>query len=407
MILEYQAVDRSGKAVMDSIDAMDVNAATGVLRDQGLFVTSIVPQSGATKRAGSNSSVVDVYKAHLPIRQLTTFTRQVAMLLSAGSGVVPAIHSLSKQFTKPAHVRMLERIIADLEEGEGLAIALRKHPRTFDSAYCAIVAAGEASATLPEMFARLAKVVGKRRVLRNKILGTMAYPALLSTLSIHIVGVLLFFVMPRFGGMFDTLGVEVPASTAFLLAMGTQVRAWWYIIVPITIAVIVALVFMLKSARGRQWIADTGPKIPAVGRLISSLIQGETFRVLGMLIEARVGVLEAIELVRGVTRNRRFQELYDQIESEVSSGGSVSRAMESSGLISPAICHALYTGEESGQLGAAATYVADILDEDNTELIESVTKLVEPAILIVMGVVVGFVAVSLFMPMFDMTSAIH
>jgi len=407
MILEYQAVDRSGKAVRDSIDASDITAATGVLRDQGLYVTQIVPQSGTRKRTSAAVSEVDTYGARLPIRQLTTFTRQVAMLLSAGSAVVPAIQSLTRQFSKPAHVRMLERIIADLEEGEGLACALRKHPKTFDSAYCAIVAAGEASAALPEMFAQLAKVVGKRRVMRNKILGTLAYPALLSTLSIHIVGVLLFFVMPRFGAMFDTIGVEVPASTAFLLALGTQVQAWWYIIVPVLGAVVTGIVMALRSAGGRQWIADTGPKIPMVGRLISSLIQGETFRVLGMLIEARVGVLEAIDLVRGVTTNRRFQDLYDRIESEVSSGGSVSRAMESSGLISPAICHALHTGEESGQLGAAATYVANILDEDNTELIESVTKLVEPAILIVMGVVVGFVAVSLFMPMFDMTSAIH
>lgn len=164
--------------------------------------------------------------------------------------------------------------------------------------------------------------------------------------------------------------------------------------------------FAIRSARGRQWITDVTPRIPVVGKLISGLIQGETFRVLGMLMEAHVGVLEAIELVRGVTSNKRFQQLYDGMESEVTSGGSISVALETSGLISPAICHAVRTGEESGQLGSAATYVADVLDEDNTELIDTLTKLVEPAILIVMGFVVGSVAVSLFMPLFDMTSAV-
>jgi type II secretory pathway component PulF len=362
--------------------------------------------SAADAALARSASDQDFSHCRLPIRQLAVFTRQMAMLLNAGSGIVPALQSIARQLAKPTHCRLIHRVCLDIEEGEPLASALRKYPAAFDPTYCAIVAAGEATATLPEMFERLARIVGKRRVIRNRILGAMAYPALLSLLSVSILSVLLFFVLPRFGDMFKTLGVELPASTSTLLSIGAWAKAFWYVEVPLFLLLIGGLVFALQTPRGRQWMSDVSIRIPLLGRLISGLIQGETFRVLGMLIEARVGVLEAIELVSGVTRNSRFQKLYDNMAEEVTSGGSVSTALESSPLISSAIAQAIKTGEESGQLGPAATYVANILDEDNTEMIDTITKLVEPLILIVMGFVVGSVAVSLFMPLFDMTSAI-
>ena len=359
-----------------------------------------------TERTRSAATDQDLARFRLPIRQLAVFTRQMAMLLNAGSGVVPALQSIARQLTRPAHARLIRQLCLEIEEGEPLAEAFRKYPGTFDPAYCAIVAAGEASATLPKMFQRLAKIVGKRRLIRNRILGAMAYPALLSLLSIAIVAALLFFVLPRFGAMFGTLDVSLPASTSFLLSVAALLEAYWYVELPALLLLAGAGAYLVRSATGRQWLSDGAIRVPLLGRLISGLIQGETFRVLGMLIEARVGVLEAIELAHGVTRNSRFRNLYSLMAEEVTSGGSISAALEASGLVSPAIAHAIRTGEESGQLGAAATYVADVLDEDNTELIDTTTRLVEPLILILMGLVVGTVAVSLFMPLFDMTSAI-
>jgi len=330
----------------------------------------------------------------------------MAMLLTSGSGVVPALNSIARQMSKASHAVMVRQICTDLQEGETLAVALQRYPRTFDSAYCAIVAAGEASATLPEMFDRLAKMVGKRRVIRNRVVGATAYPVLLSVLSSGIVSVLLFFVLPRFGDMFKTLSVDLPASTSYLLSFGNGIKSYWFGVAPFLVLLAGGAVVFARSNTGRQALSDWSVMLPIVGRLISGLIQGETFRVLGMLIEARVSILEAIGLVKGVTRNRRYRTLYDRMESEVTSGGTISAALEFSKIIPAPIVHAIRTGEDSGQLGVAATYVADILDEDNNELIETITKLLEPVILIVMGLVVGGVAVSLFMPLFDMTSAI-
>lgn len=414
MILHYEAVDRSGRSVTDTIDAPDMKSAAESLRSRDLFVTQLAPTTvGSPKgRVGNAPGAVqgagkdDAAGAKLSIRELATFTRQMAMLLSSGSSLVPAIQSIARQFTKGSAIQMMRQITLDLEEGEPLASALRKYPRTFDCTYCAIVAAGEASATMPEMFARLASIVGKRRLMRSKVLGAMAYPALLSSLSMTIIGVLLFFVMPRFGEMFKTLGVDLPTSTSVLLALGQSVKSNWLAAVMGPVAAVTGMVFLVRSRTGRQWISDASIHVPILGRLVGGLIQGETFRVLGMLIEARVGVLDAIELVQGVTRNRKYREMYHGMETEVTSGGSISRALEASGLVGPGLIQAIRTGEDSGQLGSAATFVADVLDEDNTELLGTLTKLIEPLILVGMGLVVGTVAVSLFMPMFDMTSAL-
>ncbi len=407
MIVQYEAVDGAGQRVADTLEAPDVRSAMDSLRRRELVVTNIsekLEQSKAVVSAASGSD--DLSKIRLSSKELTLLTRQMAMLLTSGSGVVPALESISKQFTKPQHVRMIRQLCFDLEEGSTLTDALRKYPRVFDSGYCAIIAAGEASGALVDMFTRLAKVVGNRRAMRNKIMGAMAYPVLLTSLSFAIINVLMFFVMPRFGEMFSTLGVDLPASTSALIAAAKFMRINWLVCAAVALALGAGTAVAALSDAGRRWCMMTLTHIPIVRTLIFGLVQGETFRVLGMLLEAQVGILEAIELVKGVTVHARFQALYAEMESEVTAGGSISRALESSGIIPPYICHAIHTGEESGQLGGSMSYVAEVLDEDNTELLNTVSKLFEPAILIIMGVVVGAVSISLFLPMFDVTAAV-
>jgi type II secretory pathway component PulF len=342
----------------------------------------------------------------IPISQLVLFTRQMSMLLTSGSGLVPALAAIGPQMRAEKHRRMLEAIRSDLEEGVTLTEALHRFPRAFDASYCAVVAAGESSARLPQMFARLALIIGKRRAMRNKIIGSLIYPALLIVLSIKIMAVMLFFVVPRFAGMFASLGVKVPASTQVLLSVAGILRGYWYLVVLLLAGVIGGLVYLLRSAPGRQFLSNIQTRIPIAGRLASRLIQGQTFRILGMLLEARVGLLEALELAAQVTRNDQFQNLYQGLHDAVTRGESISGALDSGKLIGPSIVQAVRTGEQSGRLGEAVTFAADVLDEENTELLSTATKLIEPMVLIIMGVIVGTVAISLFMPLFDMTSAV-
>jgi type IV pilus assembly protein PilC len=405
MLLTYEAVDARGAQLRDTLEAADEREAVDQLRKRGLYVKKVARAAGA--KALSNAEVRQASSAKkMPLNALVLFTRQMAMLLRAGSGIVPAISAIRRQMTRPEHSNLLGHILADLEEGVPLTDALRKHPDTFNPVYCAIVAAGEASATLTPMFERLAQMVGKQRALRNKIIGTMAYPVLLVLMSFKILLVMMFFVLPRFGGMFTQLGVTPPATTRAMLAAGTVMAEQWIWFVVGTVAAIGGVVWALMSKAGRRWMSDIQTSIPVIGRIRSRLIQALVFRTMGMLLESRVGVLDALELVRQSTRNRRFQELFNAIEESVTTGGQLCTAFEASKLVEPSICQAIRTGEDSGRLGEAMTYGADVLDESNTELLTASMKLIEPVILLGLGLVVGCVAVSLFLPLFDLTSAI-
>lgn len=406
MNLTYEAIDAAGNSLVDTIEAPSQREATDQLRGRGLFVTSISEQRDTrAAQRDLGASADQRARWRLGVRTLAVFTRQMAMLLNSGSAVVPAVAAIKRQLKKPKQVAILSRITADLEEGLTLTEALRKWPRAFDAVYCAIVAAGEASGALGEMFDRLATIVGKRRAMRNKVVGALIYPALLITMSVHILLVLLLFVLPRFGDMFTQLAVEPPATTTMLLSAGQFVRGHWVLLLAGVVVLVGSLLSLALSAMGRKWLCNVQLAIPGFGIVRSRLIQGQIFRTMGTLLTSRVGLLDTLELAREATRNERFQNLFDRVEHAITSGGQPSTAFEESGLVQPYICQAVRTGEDTGSLGEALTYCADVLDETNTELVNTMTRLLEPAILIVMGFIVGGVAISLFMPLFDMTAA--
>ena len=405
MILTYEAVDARGRATSSTVEAPNRRDAVAQLRREGLFVMNIAEADTST--SGKGRAPGGVANEKLPLSVLVLFTRQMTMMLRAGSSVVPVVSAIRRQMKKPGHVAVLDQIIADLEEGIPLTDAMRRHPKSFDAVYCAVVAAGEASASLPAMFDRLANVVSAQRTLRNKVLGSLAYPVLLIGMSSTILLSMLFFVVPRFHDMFIQLGVEAPASTKFLLATGDFLSSHWLFVLCGVFAIVGGSTAALLSRPGRQWASNVQILIPIVGRLRCRLIQAQVFRTMGTLLESGVGILEALALVRESTCNNRFQALFSSIDEAVTSGGNLSTACEESALVEPYICQAIQTGEQSGCVGEAMLYSSDILDETNTELLSTVMKLLEPVILIIMGFVVGGVAISLFLPLFDLTAALQ
>ena len=411
MILTYDAVNDQGKHLTNTVEASDVTEAVEQLRGKGLYVTRITergrPKAGATAAAPSADAHRKTASVRLGLGPLALLTRQMAMLLRAGSDLVSGFMAIGRQIKRPQNAALLARITADLEEGATLTDALRKHPRSFDAVYCAIIAAGEASGALPAMFERLAEMIGQRRRMRNTIIAASIYPALLIVMCFGILCGLLLFVLPRFHDMFTQLGVETPGPTRIMLAAGELVREYWYVGLVGVVSCAALIAWLLVQPLGRRWIANVQTAIPILGRLRSRLIQGQILRTMGTLLESRVGLLEALDLVRESTTNTRFQKLFHGMEDAVTSGGKVSTAFEECGMIEPYICQAVRTGEDSSNVGEAMNYCADILDETNAELVKVVSKLIEPLILIGMGVLVGGVAISLFLPLFDLTSAMN
>jgi len=407
VIVAYEAVDSEGRTCAASVEASDEHDAREQLRRQGLFVTHVKVAKGSGAGGAQERRTSGEKGGKLPLRVLTQMTRHLSMLLRSGSGLVPSLNAISKQMKKPAHAAIVNEIIDELEDGRPLSEALRAHPRTFGPVYTAIIAAGEASGSLSEMLERLSGIVGKARTLRKKIIGALAYPAVLIVMSCSIMNVLLFFVVPRFNVMFTQLGVETPTVTKALLWVGSTLKSGWPFIVGALVMGVGGAVFALMRDEGKQWLADVQLRVPIIGKLRCQLILAQVLRTLGVLIDSKVGVLDAVALARQSTRSRRFQDLFDGIEKCVTSGERMSTAFERSAIADPALCQAVHTGEDSGQLGGSMLFCADMADEDNEELITLTMRLLEPVILVGMGFVVGTVAGALFIPLFDITSAIR
>jgi type II secretory pathway component PulF len=222
--------------------------------------------------------------------------------------------------------------------------------------------------------------------------------------SIIVLIAMVGFVMPRFEGLFTTLGADLPASTRFLMNIGAFVRTDWYWILGTLIASGVGLKLWLGSAAGRLWLDGVVLKLPQISKVVRSLATARITRVLGVLIEGKVPLLEALHLTREATGNSRYAALIDRAIELVTRGEPVSSAFFGSPLVSQSVAEAVRSGERTGQIGPVLSSLSDFLDEDNEVIVKSIASIIEPVILMVLGVLVGFVALSMFLPLFDLTA---
>jgi type II secretory pathway component PulF len=281
---------------------------------------------------------------------------------------------------------------------------MKEFPHTFPETYIAVVGAGEMSANLPDMFTRLAVMVTRKREIRNRIISATAYPALLICLSFTIVATMVVFVVPRFKALFASLNSPLPWSTKVMFSTSLFLRGHWPWFLGAGVAAVVVVVLLCKTAGGRQRLCDWQTRLPLAGKLFARLILAQMYRVMGLLLESRVGLMETLHLAGRISSNKDYQTLLTTMTETVEQGDRLGDAVSRSAMVPPSIAQAVVIGEESGHLDQAMLFVADVQDEDNAQMIDALTKLIEPIILIGMGFVVGAIALSLFIPLFDLAA---
>lgn len=403
MKFAYRGISSTGAKVTDVIDAPDLAQAIESLRQDGLFVTDI-DESTSSRRVSRGTAVASPAEpGRLNSKELLLFTRQMTMLLRAGSPIVPTLVAISKQMSGTSKL-VIDAIHRDTEGGRGLADAMREFPGTFPETYIAIVNAGEMSATLPEMFARLGTMLKRNLEIRNRVVSAAAYPVLLICLSSSIITTMIVFVVPRFKSLFASLNAPLPFSTQVMFGASDFARGNWMWLVGAAAVVVIASITVCKTRAGRQWLCDLQTQLPVVGRLLSNLLLAQMYRVMGLLLESRVGLMDTLALAGRVSSNKTYQQLNGAMADSIEQGNGLSEALSKSAMVSPSVAQAISIGEQSGNLDQAMLFVADILDEENFQLINTVTKLLEPLILIMMGFVVGGIALSLFIPLFDLAA---
>ncbi len=403
MKLAYRGIDRNGATVADVVESSSIPEAIESLRQEGLFITDIRESSGKKRVRRGTHVGAGATASRLTLNELLLFTRQMAMLLRAGSPVVPALVAIAKQM-KSTSRSVIDKIRRDMEGGRGLAEAMKAFPQTFPETYIAVVGAGEMSANLPDLFTRLATMVSRKREIRNRIISAAAYPALLISLSFAIVTTMVVFVVPRFKALFASLNSPLPWSTKLMFGLSMFLRGHWPWFLGAGVVAGTVVVLLCKTAAGRQWLCDWQTRIPLAGKLFARLLLAQMYRVMGLLLESRVGLMETLQLAGRISSNEDYQTLLTTMTETVEQGERLGDAVSRSAMVPPSIAQAVVIGEESGHLDQAMLFVADIQDEDNAQMIDALTKLIEPIILIGMGFVVGAIALSLFIPLFDLAA---
>jgi type II secretory pathway component PulF len=417
MKLAYRAFEKSGREVTDVIDAPSAAEATDRLRQRELFVADIGPASSPAPAADKPAPLGGLRPArkpglHLPrgkgarLKDVAMFTRQLYMLIKSGTPLADGLRSLERQTRSQAWREVVGDILARIEEGLPLSAAMAARPDCFDEVYRNMVSAGETSGKLTVVLERLAQLIRKRIHVRRTVQGAMIYPILLTVVSVAVFVVMLLLVVPRFKMLFDSLAVPLPATTRMLIDLSDGLKAYWHVAVGAVVSAAVAVKLFVSSPSGRRACDSLVLKLPCVGNLVRSFATARIARLLGVLLDSHLPVLEALQLTRGSVANVHYRELIDRAAESVSHGQLISQAFKDSDLVHASIYEAMRSGEQSGQLSPLLLDVADFMDEENEVLLKGLIGIIEPVLLVTMGVLVGFVALSIFTPLFDATGLV-
>jgi type II secretory pathway component PulF len=402
MRLRYRAFDRTGRAIDDVIDAPDPEKARDELRRKNLYVTEIGPDGGAAPAARRHARRVGTGKR---MRRVSMFARQLHVLTASGTPLVQALFAIERQTQAAQWKDVVGQVRARVETGMSLAEAMAARPEYFDHVTRSLIAAGEFAGALGEMLDRLAALTRKQLQLRTTIVGAMVYPTILMVVGAAVMVLMLLFVLPRFGALFQTLDTPLPPTTKWLLAASAFLESWWWAVLIGVFSTLGGSVLWTRSTAGTTTVQGLILNLPKMGRLARSMMTARVARLLGTLLESRVPLLDALKLTRQSTGNIHYSLLVARAEEAVVRGESVSTVLSTSDLISPSVQEALRNGEISGRMGQPLIHMADFLDEENEVVVRTLTTLLEPAILILLGVMVGLMAISMFLPLFDLVSA--
>ncbi|MFG0284602.1 MAG: type II secretion system F family protein [Phycisphaerales bacterium JB039] len=405
MRFAYRGYDQSGRPVSGVIDAADTEDARHTLRRQSVFATDVRTAShhGADRAAGPARRRWVSRGARL--KRTAAMMKQLSLLIGSGTTVVDALIAVERQAKDPAWQRVIARIRARVEEGAALSEAMRAAPEHFDPICASLVAAGEAGASLEDMLTRLAQTLEREAQLRSALTGAMVYPLVLMTASGGALITLVLVVLPRFAQLFNTLQAPLPMTTRILMSFSDFLRSWWWAALLCAAAGAAAAVAWARSEGGRSALHGMIVRAPQLGQIARSFATARITRLLGILLSSHVPLVESLRLVRESTWNCRYASLLEQAEQRVTRGEPISDTFDDPRLIEPAVAEVIRTGEQSGQLAAVLTNIAAFKDHENETIVRSLTSLLEPVILLFMGALVALVAISMFLPLFDLASS--
>ncbi len=403
-VFEYRALDARGKVLQGLREADSPKALRATLRREGVFLTDVVGQKQADAQAAREVNVKRWVVGRISAEDLAIATRQLAVLVHAGIPLVEALTALVDQVDKEKLKRVLGDVKQRVNEGAALADALAAHPRVFGELYVNMIRAGEHSGALDVVLVRLADFTEAQARLRSKILGTMAYPALMMVIGSVVLGVLFTVVIPKITKIFEDTKATLPLTTRVLMAFtGFVVQYWWALLVVIAGA-IYGFLRWKRTPEGRARWHRFVLTVPIFGKLVRIIAIGRFARTLSTLLQSGVPLLTAMDIVRNVVGNDRLAEVIEQSRDAIREGESIAAPLKRSGEFPPRVHPLVAIGERSGALEEMLANVATAYEGQVDTTIATLTSLLEPLMIVAMGVVVAFIVFSVLMPILQINT---
>jgi type IV pilus assembly protein PilC len=390
----WEGKDKSGKIIKGQMRAGGTALVNVTLRRQGIVVTKVAKQ-----RIGRGGKVSD--------KDVTLFTRQMATMMKAGVPLLQSFDIVGKGHANPAVARLLMSIKTDVETGSSLAAAFRKFPLHFDALFCNLVAAGEQAGILESLLDRLATYKEKILAIKSKIKSALFYPIAIIVVAFIITAVIMIFVIPAFKQVFTSFGADLPAPTLLVMAVSDFFVKYWYLIFAVAGGGTWGFLELWKRSVPIQIFMDRWMlRVPVFGDLVRKSTIARWTRTLSTMFAAGVPLVEALDSVGGAAGNYVYLQATKEIQRKVSTGTSLTTSMQESNVFPSMVVQMVSIGEESGALDAMLSKVADFFEAEVDDAVEALSSLMEPMIMVVLGVLIGGMVIAMYLPIFKIGQAI-
>lgn len=354
----------------------------------------------------SKPKQITLFEQKIKTKEVVVFTRQFATMINAGLPLVQCLEILSSQQQNPAFKKMLGQIKSDVEGGSTFADALGKHPKVFDNLFVNLVAAGEIGGVLDTVLLRLAVYMEKNEALKRKVKGAMTYPIIVLCVAFGVVAVLMIFVIPTFKDMFEQFGSSLPAPTQMVVSLSAFFRGYWYFMVGLIIALIIAFKATARNEKGRYYLDSFALKLPVFGPLIRKVAVAKFTRTLGTMISSGVPIMDGLDITSRTAGNVIIENAIKSVRSAISEGQSMAEPLGASGIFPGMVVQMISVGEATGAMDQMLSKIADFYDEEVDAAVDALTSSLEPILMVFLGGVIGFVVVAMYLPIFKMASAV-
>ena len=405
-VYEYAGLDSSGKTLKGILDADSTVSARQKLRSSGVFPVEVKEATSRPKGGTSDALSFFAFLKRVKPREVHAFTRQLATLLGAGVPLVASLDSIISLKSSPILTKIIAQVKESVNQGNSLTFSLLQHPKIFSNFYINMVRSGEASGSLDVVLAHLAEFGENQQALRGRFKAALAYPVFMSFIGIFVLFFLITFIVPNITKIFTEMHHTLPLPTIILINVSNFLLSYWWIIVLAILGSIILIKYSKNRPSVRYMLDKLKLSLPIFGSINQQIVLARFGRTLGSLLQSGVSLLTSLQIARNIVNNVLFTDVLEKAEDEIRAGKSLASSLAKSRYVQSIVVQMISVGEQSGELESMLNKIAETYEREVESRIMALTSMLEPVMILIMGLIVGFVVISILLPIFEMNQMI-